>query len=529
VQNPALREHVTLSIRTRLDQFKAASLVSDEDLSEHRWTVDTPEDFDWVSKVIEGKGGDPGGFQDILSWVRENGQERFQSDIKATAPSPLEGKGQELYLKAKRLMPGGTQLLSKRPEMYLPDRWPAYYQSARGCWVKDLDGRGYLDMSTNGIGSAILGAADPVVNSKVAEAVRRGSMSSLNAPEEVELAERLCEIHPWAERVRYARSGGESVAIAVRTARAATGKDVVLLCGYHGWSDWYLATNLSSGPGLDGLLLPGLEPKGVPSSLADTAQPFHFNNLAEFEALAAKWSGKIAAVVMEPQRYHAPAEGFLETIRQTSDREGAVLVFDEITSGWRKSVSGVHLLYGVNPDIAVFGKALSNGYAMGAVIGTAEIMDHLQETFVSSTYWTERIGPTASLATLDRFAELDAPTMLESSGMRVQGIWSTAAEEAGVPVHVGERDMAPLSHFAFGFEEAATNRAARTLWCQEMLRRGVLDNGSLYATCSHGDEEFDLYSSLVKEVFPIIAKSVESGTVQEDAGELQHVGFSRLA
>ncbi|MFC4991831.1 aminotransferase class III-fold pyridoxal phosphate-dependent enzyme [Rubritalea tangerina] len=465
----------------------------------------------------------------VVAWATQEGCLRVSSSVRESGPlSPFEGKGQDLYKKAKQLIPGGTQLLSKRPEMFLPDRWPSYYQSAKGAWVKDLDGRGYLDMSTSGIGSCILGTSDSYVNAKVCEAVSRGSMSTLNAPEEVALAEKLCALHPWADRVRYSRSGGESMAIAVRIARASTSKEVVLLCGYHGWSDWYLATNLTHSQGLDQLLLPGLSPAGVPKGLKGTAVPFHFNDKDGFDALMAEHSGRIAAVVMEPQRYQAPDVEFLKHIRAKVDDESAVLVFDEITSGWRKNIGGVHLLYGVNPDIAVFGKGLSNGIAFGAVVGREEVMEAAQDTFISSTYWTERIGPTAALATIDRFEQLNAPELIEKAGVRVQEIWESQLGKSSLRFSVGDRAMAPLSHMAFCYDDQALNRALKTLWCKEMLERGVLDNGSFYATCAHQEEELSHYESCVAEVVEVLEQSLREGSVYDRAGTCSHGGFRRL-
>src|SRR3989344_5517635 len=194
------------------------------------------------------------------------------------------GKGQRLWKRAKTLIPGGNQLLSKRSEMFLPEQWPAYYSKAKGAYVWDLDERRYLDMSIMGIGACMLGYSDPDVNRAVIDAVRRSAMCTLNAPEEVELAELLCKIHPWAHMVRYARSGGESMAIAERIARAYTGKDIIAFCGYHGWHDWYLATNLARKDGLKEHLLAGLLPAGVPQGLRGTILPFHYNKIGELEA-----------------------------------------------------------------------------------------------------------------------------------------------------------------------------------------------------------------------------------------------------
>ncbi|MEZ6071517.1 MAG: aminotransferase class III-fold pyridoxal phosphate-dependent enzyme [Pirellulales bacterium] len=296
-----------------------------------------------------------------------------------------------LYERAKRLIPGGTQLLSKRPEMFAPGRWPAYYRSAHGCEIVDHDGRTYLDMSSMGIGSCLLGYADADVTQAVVARVEAGAMSSLSVADEVELAELLTSLHPWAQQVRYARSGGEAMTVAVRIARAHTRRDVVAFCGYHGWHDWYLAANLASGDDdqLRDHLLPGLAPLGVPRGLAGTALPFSYNRLDQLEAIFAEHQGEVAAVVMEPLRRDDPQPGFLAGVRALCDSHGAVFVFDEITAGWRFALGGAHLNYGIEPDVAVFAKAFGNGHPMAAVIGRESVMRAAEETFISSTYWTE--------------------------------------------------------------------------------------------------------------------------------------------
>ena len=182
-------------------------------------------------------------------------------------------KSQALYTHAKERIPGGVQLLSKRPENMAPGQWPPYASAAHGCEVIDLDGNRYLDFSTNGVGASLLGYADPEVSEAVIKVVRDGSMSTLNPPEEVALADRLCQIHPWAEQVRFARTGGETNAVAVRIARATTDRSLVLVSGYHGWHDWYLACNLGDDDSLRGMWLSGISPWGVPRELRGTATP----------------------------------------------------------------------------------------------------------------------------------------------------------------------------------------------------------------------------------------------------------------
>ena len=432
--------------------------------------------------------------------------------------------GQDLYRKAKTRIPGGTQLLSKRPEMFLPENWPAYYSRAKGSQVWDLDGNAYYDMSYNGIAACILGAADPDVEEAVIAAVRAGSMSTLNPPEEVELADLLCELHPWAEMVRYARCGGEAMAVAVRIARARTGRDRVAFCGYHGWHDWYLAANLAEDHALDGHLSPGLDPAGVPRGLLGTALPFRYNHAEELEAIVAKYGNEIGAVVMEPIRNVDPISGFLELVRRICDRIGAVLVVDEVSVGWRLNTGGAHLVCGLQPDIAVFAKAISNGYPMAAIIGTRDVMQSAQSTFVSSTYWTERIGPAAALATIRKHRRENVPQHLRRIGQMVRDGWRVAAERAGLPITIG--GLVPMSSFAIQHKEA---QAASTLFTQLMLDRGFLATKAFNATFAHQDEVIEEYLQAAEEVFGVVVQALERGTVRSLLnGPVAHAGFTRL-
>ena len=438
------------------------------------------------------------------------------------------GSGQQLYRRAKRLIPGGTQLLSKRPEMFLPDQWPAYCSRAAGASAWDLDDVEYVDMTTNGVGSCPLGYADEDVNAAVVEAVRLGSMATLNCPEEVELAEFLCTLHPWAEMCRFARTGGESMAIAVRIARARTKRSVVAVCGYHGWSDWYLAANLTEADALagEGLLLPGLDPAGVPRELEGTTVTFRHNDIDTLHAIARAHPGDLAAIVCEPQRGERPVPGFLEGAKQIAAETGAVLIFDEVSAALRLVVGGVHLLYGIEPDLAVFAKALGNGYPIGAVIGTADVMEAAQATFISSTYWTERVGPAAAIATLRKFGAIDGPRRLLDAGRQVQAIWRDAGQATGLDVEAGHPDMPPLSHLTFHHAEP---QAVRTLYCQLMLERGYLDNGQFYATCAHTPELIDRYGAAVRDAFALVSDATRQNRVVDKLrGPVAHSGFARL-
>jgi len=431
-------------------------------------------------------------------------------------------KGIDLWKKAKKLIPGGSQLLSKRAEMFLPDQWPSYYEKAKGVEIWDLDGNKYVDMTIMGVGACTLGYADPDVDAAVKNVIENGSMATLNAPEEIELAELLINIHPWAGAVRYARTGGECAAIAIRIARAYTKKDKIAFCGYHGWHDWYLASNLADNANLDGHLLPGLDPNGVPRGLQKTAIPFEYNKIEQLESIVKE--NDIGVIVVEPIRHQEPEEGFHERIREIADKIGAVLIYDEITSGWRLTVGGAHLLFGVTPDIILVGKAMSNGYPMAAIVGKKEVMDAAQTSFISSTYWTERIGPAAAIATIKKMQEINLPAHLDKIGALIAEGWNNLAEKHNLIIEILPPNA--LVTFVFQYENA---QEVKTLYTQEMLKRGYLASSSVYVCYAHTEEYIIDYMNKVDEVFGIIKEAIDQNKILEKLeGPVAHSGFQRL-
>jgi glutamate-1-semialdehyde 2,1-aminomutase len=439
--------------------------------------------------------------------------------------SPTLTQSLDMQARARKLMPGMTQLLSKRPDQFTAGVWPGYYERAAGAEVWDLDGNKYVDMSIAGIGANVLGYADPDIDGPVREAIAKGVSSSLNCPEEVLLGEKLISIHPWADMVRYARGGGEAMAVAVRIARAFTKREKIVFCGYHGWQDWYLAANLGETDALNGQLLPGLEPAGVPPSLRGTALAFRYNKPEELEAIVKQHGPSIAAVVMEPMRDVEPEPGFLDRCRELAKSCGALLLFDEVSSGLRMNTGGVHLLYKVEPDIAVFSKALGNGYAIAAVIGRGAVMQAAQKSFISSTNWTERIGPVAALATLEKHARVNAGPRLVELGKKVQAGWQEQSDRHQLPIHIG--GIPPLSKFTF---EVGDHLVLKALFIQEMLDRGYLASTLYYAMYAHSDAQIGGYIAAVGETFGAIAAAVARG---DEKGLLRGApataGFKRLA
>ena len=521
-EDPRHREHVTPYIRVS-KQFVRTNLAGETVYSGERWTVDEPEDFEVIRKVFEHFNP-----RRDFSWLevlalRQEHPELFAANRHLIRNEGLYlGTGQKLWKRAKRIIPGGNMLLSKRAEMFLPERWPAYFSRAKDCRVWDLDGNEYIDMCIMGIGTNTLGYGHPEVDEAVYRTVAAGNMSTFNCPEEVYLAERLVELHPWADMVRLARTGGEANAIAIRIARAASGRDKVAFCGYHGWHDWYLAANLGDEQTLDGHLLPGLEPKGVPRNLKGSVLPFNYNNFSELEALVQKHD--IGVIKMEVSRNMGPKEGFLEDVRQLATDRDIVLIFDECTSGFRQAFGGLHKCYGVEPDMAVFGKTLGNGYAISAVIGRREIMEAAQSTFISSTFWTERIGPAAALKTLEVMERERSWERITETGRGIGRRWQALARKHDLPIQIS--GLPALIGFSFPVPDMLKYK---TLITQEMLKKGYLAATSVYVCTEHTPEVVDAYFEELDPIFGLISEC-ESGRSIDDLleGPVCHSGFKRL-
>lgn len=537
---PSEREHVTPWFRSDKAGLRWGHFRHQPVRPYYRVTVDDPADLEVVRAVVEALEPQDQlfGVDAVVSYLEQHPElaasnlatVRNEGFVKSLAEDAahaqpaemIQGQGQKLWRRAKRVIPGSNMLLSKRAEMFLPEQWPAYFSQAKGCRVWDLDGRELIDMSIMGIGTNLLGYGHPEVDAAVAATVVAGNMSTLNCPEEVWLAERLVALHPWAEMARFARSGGEANAIAIRIARAATGRDTVAICGYHGWHDWYLATNLQNDSGLEEHLLPGLEPNGVPRGLAGTAQPFSFNRLDQLENIATNHD--LAAVKMEVQRTNPPEPGFLEGVRELCTRRGIVLIFDECTSGFRETFGGLHLKYGVEPDMAMFGKALGNGYAITATIGRRAVMEAAQSTFISSTFWTERIGPTAALKTLEVMERERSWERVTATGLELRGRWQELADRHSLSI--SHNGLPALTGFAIQSSQAL---AYKTLITQEMLKKGYLAATSCYICLAHTPDVIEPYLDALDSVFSLIA-DCEAGRSVEDLleGPVCHGGFKRL-
>ena len=426
---------------------------------------------------------------------------------------------------AHTLIPGLSGILGKRPEMYLPGgEWPTYYSKSKGINIWDLKGKKYLDFTMLGVGSCVFGYSDKDVNKVAIKVINGGPLTTLNPIEEVELAEILLDIHPWADQVKYARTGGEMMSMAVRIARAASRKSKILFCGYHGWHDWYLSSNLSKTDSLKDHLLPGLEPIGVPYEMTGSVIPFKFNNWNDLNKIIKKNIKDAAAVIIEPARDKIVDLKFIKEIRRLCSKHKTILIFDEITSAWRNDTCGIHKEIGINPDMAAFGKTISNGVPMAALIGKKEIMESAKKTFISSTNWSERLGPATAVEFIKKHKRIKAGKILINKGEKIRKIWKSAAEFAGLNLSIS--GIKPLSSFKILDGDWPV---VITYFNQEMLKHGILASDRCYSNICQNDKNLKKYEIACHEVFNKISKYIKNDElIKKLDGPIKQMGFKRL-
>ena len=418
----------------------------------------------------------------------------------------------ETYARACQIIPGGTQLISRRPYQLALGISPIYADHAKGSHLWDVDGNEYIDW-ISGIWAIILGYRDEVVDQAVKERIEKGLNYSISSEVEVELAEEMIRTFPSAEMVRYAKGGGDACAVAIRIARGTSGKDKVLLCGYHGWHDWYIAANLLDDGTLDEHLFPGIDPTGVPKALRGTALPFRYGDLDMLEGLLKANQGEVACIMMEPMRSERPPAGFLEGVRALADRYEVFLVFDEVSCGFRCAIGGAQEYLGVTPDMSVFAKALSNGYAMGAVVGKREAMEPASRMFISSTYWHDTIGIVAALTTIRELRRRNAiPRFFEIGRALREGV-DEAAKQTGLAAQ--SRGLECYPKIQFNIEDPLLARKVATLYIQEMSKRGILCMTSFAVNWAHSEEDIARTVGALKEVFGVVQGALEAGRIDD--------------
>jgi len=494
------REHVTPFIINH-KKFTKFNLKYFKNLSYLRLTLDEKADLVLLRKIIKNfKDNIYFNLKNILDFLKKNKKiVSINNHIK-----PNEGYdmslGQKMWKRANKIIPGGTMLFSKNPDLFLPRFWPAYFEKTRGCYIWDLEKKKYTDLSMMGVGTNILGYSRREVDDAVKKVIKKGNMSSLNSIEDILLSEKLIEMHPWAQMVRLARTGAEANNIALRIAKVATGKEKIALCGYHGWHDWYLAGNLSNAKNLDKHFLKSAPTNGVSQSFKNNILVFDYNNFNQLQKIVDQNS--LAAVIMEVSRSIPPKPNFLENIRKITKKNGIVLIFDECTSGFRESYGGLHLNFNVNPDIATFGKALGNGYAINAVIGRDEIMQCANSTFISSTFWTDRIGPAAALATLDVMKKIKSWSILISKGKQIKENWGKLLKKNQIKADISGLNALPEFNI-----KSKNNLQIKTYISQEFIKKKFLCSNRIYLSIMHNDKILDRYFNILDDIFNNIAKT----------------------
>jgi glutamate-1-semialdehyde aminotransferase/spore coat polysaccharide biosynthesis protein SpsF (cytidylyltransferase family) len=493
------KEHVTYGIMN-LKKYKKHNISLKQDYSKLRLTLDTKEDFIFIDKIFKKFNYDfLISFEKIINFYKKNKFffKGFNSRLRNIGL--ILNKGQKTWIRANEIIPGGTMLFSKNPDLHLPKLWPAYFSKAKGCNIWDLEGKKFIDLHLMGVGTNTLGYCNKHVDSKVVKSISNGNMTSLNSIEEIELSEKLIELHPWSEMARFTRSGGEANSVAVRIARAYSGKDNIAICGYHGWHDWYLSSNLSNKNNLNDHLMKSLNVSGVPRKLKNTTYTFEYNNFTSLKNIVDKH--EIGVIKLEVERNIPPKNDFLKKIRNLCDKKNIILIFDECTSGFRANFGGLHLKYGVNPDIAVFGKALGNGYAINAIIGKKDIMNASNKTFISSTFWTEKIGSTAALETLRVMEDIKSWEVISKIGVKIKKKWFSIAKEHKLDIKIQGIDALPNFIFL-----SKNNNAYKTFISQEMIKKNILASNAIYTSISHQTKKLDLYFDTLNDIFFKISK-----------------------
>ncbi len=493
------REHVTKYF-LRSDQVKKKNIFfGKKNYQNIRLTLDYKEDLELLNKLSK-KLGQNIGLKNIISYYKKNKKifdinKKFIKEIQSLKLN----SGQLKWSEAKKYIAGGNMLFSKRPDRFLPELWPAYFKKANGCNIYDLDNKKYIDMTIMGVGTNILGYANKLVDNAVSNRIKKGNMTTLNCVEEVDLAKKLIQIHPWADKARFARSGGEANSIAIRLARASTQRQNIAFCGYHGWHDWYLATNLKSKKNLNDHLLEGLKIGGVSNKLKDTIFPFRYNDFKNLKKIVRK--NNIGIIKMEVVRDSTPKDNFLKKVRKLADEKKIILIFDECTSGFRECFGGIHKKYNVEPDLLMLGKALGNGYPITAVLGTKKIMQSINKTFISSTFWTDSSGPTAALKTLEIMEKTKSWNYITKLGGYIKKNWSKLSKKHNLKIQIS--GINSLCKFDFMSNH---NQKYKTFITQEMLSKGILATNMVYVSLAHNKLIIKKYLLELDKIFFTISK-----------------------
>jgi glutamate-1-semialdehyde aminotransferase/spore coat polysaccharide biosynthesis protein SpsF (cytidylyltransferase family) len=514
------REHVTPFIWKRPGRFRLANVVHDRDLSYLRWTVDEAADLDFVRAVYARLCTETFGMADVLALLAaepalatiNRGHDRnegYAKSLRADAaasggsmepsPRPLS-RSEEWFARAEKVIPSCAQTFSKSHTQFVRGVAPLFLDRAEGSHVWDVDGNEYIDYPL-ALGPVVLGHTDPVVTAAVRAQLERGVAFSLPHPLEVEVAELLGQVVPCAEMVRFGKNGSDATSGAVRAARAYTGRERVACCGYHGWQDWYIGTTTRN--------------RGVPVAVRELTHPFAYNDAASLERLLNSHPGEFAAVIMEPVGVVAPAPGFLRRVADLTRAHGAVLIYDEIVTGFRLALGGAQELFGVVPDLACLGKAMANGYPLAAVAGRRDIMQVFDEIFFSFTFGGEAISLAAARATIETLRREPVIEHLWRQGTRLRDGYNALAAEIGLGAVTSCVGFPPRTVLTFTDRQGRESLALKSLFQQEVIRRGILSAGGFNICYRHSDADVERTLEACRAALGVMARALEEDRVEE--------------
>ena len=513
----AEREHVTPYIRSsKCFRVAGVEYCGDADAGRLRWTVDEPRDLDFVRAVYTHfRGRDDFGFHDILNAMKEeptmaklNGaiarNEGYYKSFADEAPVPVQkrklGRSYELKAKAERLIPSCSQTFSKGPSQFVQGVAPVFLARGDGSRVWDVDDNEYIDYPM-ALGPVILGHNYPAVTEAVTRQLQNGSAFSLPHPLEVEIAELLVDLIPCAEMARFGKNGSDVTSAAVRVARAYTSRDLIACCGYHGWQDWYIGTTTRR--------------RGVPQAVQELTLTFDYNNSESLARLFAEHPDRIAAVIMEPVGVQDPLPGFLPQVADLARRHGALLIFDEVVTGFRVALGGAQQHYGVTPDLACFGKALANGFPLSAIVGNRAVMELFDEIFFSFTFGGEAISLAAAKATIHEMREKNVIAHLWKQGQRLKDGYHVLARRYGLEKMTECQGLPPHTVAVFRDARGQESLTMKSLFMQECLKRGVLFSGVQNICFSHTAADIDQTLRVYRSAMEILAEAIAADDIHD--------------
>ena len=511
------REHVTPYIWKNPDRFRLVNVTADADRSGLRWTVDEKADLEFVRAVYARLGaGAIFGLDDVLALLRREpaladintGFRRNEGYAKSVSAEGIAmgggskrslARSEAWFRRAEKVIPSCTQTFSKGHTQFVHGVAPLFLARGKGSHVWDVDGNEYVDYPM-ALGPIVLGYDDPDVNAAVIAQVADGVTFSLSHPLEVEVAELLTEIVPCAEMVRFGKNGSDATSGAVRAARAFTDREMIACCGYHGWQDWYIGTTTRH--------------RGVPRAVRELTRTFQYNDAASLESLLSAHPGQFAAVIMEPVGVIEPRDGFLERVAELTRAHGAVLIYDEIVTGFRIALGGAQERFRVTPDLACFGKAMANGYPLSAVVGRRDVMQVFDEIFFSFTLGGEAVSLAAARATMTKLSAKNVIEHLWRQGARIRDGYNRMAKAAGLEERTRCIGLAPRTVVTFTDATGTDSLAMKSLWQQEMIKRGILVGAGFNICYAHGDDDVEATLAACGEALSVLARAVADRMVE---------------